>query len=112
MDGMAPDFSVASIEYQNGIVARVTCSIVAPIDKSLTIIGEDGVLEVANVRHDASPVYFRHIPGNGWRAGAERRLNLLREWLEGKMNWRLDALMSTGAICSPGWRLFLVRPAP
>ena len=89
LDRMAPDFSVASVEYQNGVVARVTCSIVAPIDKSLMIVGEDGVLEVANVRHDDSPVYFRPIPARGWRAGAERRLNLLREWLEGKMNWSL-----------------------
>ena len=89
VDRMAPDFSVGNIEYQNGVVARVTCSIMAPKDKSLTIIGEHGVLEVANVRHDDSPVYFRPIPARGWRAGVERRLNLLREWLEGKMNWSL-----------------------
>jgi predicted dehydrogenase len=87
VDKMAPDFSVASIEYLNGVVARVTCSVVAPIDKSLTIIGDDGVLEVANVRHDNSPVYFRPVPATGRRAGVERRLNLFRECLEGKMNW-------------------------
>jgi predicted dehydrogenase len=89
VEKMAPDFSVATIEYDNGIVARVTCSIVAPIDKSLTIIGEDGALEVANVRHDNSPVYFRPVPATGRRAGAERRLNLFREWLERRMNWIL-----------------------
>src|SRR2546423_1775035 len=43
VDRMAPDFSVSSIEYQNGLVARLTCSIVAPLDKSLTIVGEDGI---------------------------------------------------------------------
>ena len=89
VEKMAPDFSVGSVEYDDGVVARVTCSIVAPTDKSLTIVGDDGVLEVANVRHDASPVYSRPVPAMGRRGGAERRLNLFREWLEGKMNWIL-----------------------
>ena len=41
---MAPDFTVGCIEYADGVVARVTCSLVAPRDKSLTVIGDDGVL--------------------------------------------------------------------
>ena len=89
VEKIAPDFSVGSIEYDNGVVARVSCSILAPTNKSLTIIGENGVLEVANVRHDDSPVYFRPILATGRRAGVERRLNLLREWLEGRMTWVL-----------------------
>jgi predicted dehydrogenase len=82
VDGMAPDFSVGCIEYPEGIVARVTCSIVAPRDKSLTIIGDNGVIFTANVRNDASPVYVRRIPANRWDSAIERRMNSCQRWLE------------------------------
>lgn len=79
---MAPDFMVGCIEYPQGVVARVTCSLVAPQDKSFTIIGDNGVLSTPNVRNDASPVYFRNIPSNGAQAGMERRINQLHRWLK------------------------------
>jgi len=81
VEGMAPDFSVGCIEYAGGVVARVTCSLVAPHDKSLTIIGDEGVISTANVRDDVSPVFVRTIPSNGNHAGIERRVNRLRRWL-------------------------------
>ncbi len=40
----APDFSVACITFESGTVARLTCSIVAPHDHNLTLIGDDGIL--------------------------------------------------------------------
>jgi len=55
----APDFSVACIEFASGVVARLTCSIAAPPDRSLRIIGEDGVLFVKDCWDYGSPVYFR-----------------------------------------------------
>jgi hypothetical protein len=42
VDAMARDFSVGCIEYKDDVVARVTFSTVAPIDKSIMIIGEHG----------------------------------------------------------------------
>ncbi len=39
-----PDFSVACIKFASDVVARLTCSIVAPHDHTLTIVGDDGVL--------------------------------------------------------------------
>ena len=81
VDQMAPDFSVGCIEYQDGVVARVTCSLVAPHDKSLTIIGDDGVITTGNVRDDVGDVLVRKIPANGSRAGIERRVNSLRRKL-------------------------------
>src|SRR5439155_10439285 len=78
---MAPDFTVGCIEYADGVVARVTCSLVAPKDKSLTIMGDDGVISVANVRDDVCPVYVRPLPPNQIHAALERRLNRLRQWL-------------------------------
>lgn len=55
-DAMAPDFTVAGVEYGDGVAARVTCGLVAPRDKSLTIVGDEGVLMVANVRDERCAV--------------------------------------------------------
>lgn len=85
VDKMAPDFSVACIEYAEGVVARVTCGLIAPRDKSLTIIGDDGVIFTGNVRNDAGPVFVRKIPAHGRYAGLERQLNRLRTWLESRL---------------------------
>lgn len=51
-----PDYSVACIEFDSGIVARLTCSIVAPPDRSLRIIGDEGVLWVDDCWDYGSPV--------------------------------------------------------
>ena len=59
LPNMAPDFSVGCIEYDNGIVARVTCGLVAPRDKSLLIVGDEGYLLVNYLRNDHEPVYLR-----------------------------------------------------
>jgi predicted dehydrogenase len=85
VDRMAPDFSVGCIEYADGVVARVTCSLVAPRDKSLTIVGDDGIITTAYVRDDAGPVYLREIPSLGIYARLEHRLNPIRLWLEKRL---------------------------
>jgi predicted dehydrogenase len=82
VDQMAPDFSVGCIEYDNGIVARVTCSIVAPLDKSITIIGERGHLHTKYVRNDGSPVYIAATPPNRYMAGIATRLGHWRVKVE------------------------------
>jgi predicted dehydrogenase len=61
---MAPDFSVGCIEYKNDVLARVTCSVLAPSDKSLLIVGDNGVLYTKYVRNDASPVYIATTTSN------------------------------------------------
>ena len=43
-DLCAPDFSVATLVFESGVVARLTCSIVAPHDHSLRLIGDFGRL--------------------------------------------------------------------
>ena len=83
VDTMAPDFTVGCIEYAGGVVARVTCGLVAPKDKSLTIIGDHGILSVANVRNDVCPVYVRSLPAERFRVAIERRVNKWRQLLGG-----------------------------
>lgn len=85
VDSMAPDFSVGCIEYADNVVARVTCGLVAPRDKSITIVGDDGIITTALIRDDAGPVYLREIPSRGMHARLERRLNPIRLWLEERL---------------------------
>ncbi|WP_373355175.1 Gfo/Idh/MocA family protein [Pseudoroseicyclus sp. CXY001] len=65
-----PDLSTALIHFEAGPVARLTCSIVAPHDHRLRVIGEAGVLEVPRAWDNAAPVRFR------------RRMTLRRRLLE------------------------------
>jgi predicted dehydrogenase len=78
VDEMAPDLTVGCIEYPDGVVARLTCSLIAPRDKSITIIGDDGILSVPDVRDDAGPVYFESASA-GRLSSIERSLN---KWTE------------------------------
>lgn len=56
---LGPDFSCATLRFASGVVARVTLSIIAPPNHGLTIVGEEGVLEVADIWDFDSPVYIR-----------------------------------------------------
>lgn len=53
------DFSVATLFFENGPIARLTCSIAAPHDHSIRIIGDKGVLSVDQAWANAAPVKFR-----------------------------------------------------
>ena len=55
----APDFAVACIEFSSGVVARLTCGIIAPRDDSLRVIGDGGVLFVKSGSDPGSPVYIQ-----------------------------------------------------
>jgi predicted dehydrogenase len=54
-----PDSSVACVRYESGVVARLTCSITAPLDRSLTIIGKEGVLRIDDSWDYRSPIYIQ-----------------------------------------------------
>lgn len=56
IDDMAPDFTVGCIEFESNVVARITCSIVADRDRSLTIVGEKGTLYVKDAWDYSSPI--------------------------------------------------------
>jgi predicted dehydrogenase len=46
LDRTTADFTVGCIEFASGVVARLTCSIYAPHDHALRVIGDGGVLTV------------------------------------------------------------------
>lgn len=56
-----PDFSVACIDFADGVAARITCSWVAPRDHRFRIIGAEGEISVDNVFHDQSPVHIERF---------------------------------------------------
>ena len=58
-DAGTPDFSVAVLHFQSGLVARLTCSIAAPHNHGLMLVGDRGNLEVAEAWDNAAPVRFR-----------------------------------------------------
>lgn len=55
---MAPDYSVASLRFETGVVARLTCSVVAPHDHRLRIFGDEGTLSTQDCWFYRSPVEF------------------------------------------------------
>lgn len=72
-----PDFSVATLFFASGPVARLTCSITAPHDHRIRIIGDNGYLEVKEAWNNAAPVRFH------------RRLRIRRRLLEHPLGRRL-----------------------
>jgi predicted dehydrogenase len=61
LDMDSPDFSVACIQFASGVVARLTCSILAPHDHTLKIVGDNGVLSTSDSWNYRSPVYSRRM---------------------------------------------------
>ena len=56
---ISPDFSVACILFRSGVVARLTCGILAPHDHVMKVVGDDAVLYVPDSWDYRSPVYVR-----------------------------------------------------
>jgi len=53
-----PDFSVACITFESGVVVRLTCSSVAPYNHEIRIVGDKGVLRVEECQNISAPVYL------------------------------------------------------
>jgi predicted dehydrogenase len=62
------DFSVACIEFANGVVARLTCSIFATHDHELRIFGDKGIVSVEDCWDYGSPVYLQKRTKLGMKA--------------------------------------------
>jgi predicted dehydrogenase len=66
-----PDLSVGLLEFDGGIVARLSNSILAPANRSLRVIGADGVATLTDV-------WEYHAPVRISRTGAHFRPRLMR----------------------------------
>ncbi len=61
MEMDSPHSTVACIQFASGVVARLTCGILAPHNHSLTIVGDRSVLYTKESWTDRSPVYSRSM---------------------------------------------------
>lgn len=86
-----PDFSVACLDFDSGVVGRVTCSIAAPYDHRMRIIGNQGLLQADTYRHYACPVYLERFSKLTLNARKARtvRTNTVLQWLLGVGGRRL-----------------------
>lgn len=76
-----PDFSVACLCFRNGVTARLTCSIAAPYDHRLRVIGDKGVIAADTYRDDRCPVrlaHFTRLPLAGWLSHSVRNSTALQ----------------------------------
>jgi predicted dehydrogenase len=60
---IANDYSVTSLRFRDGGVARLTCGLAAPIDRGFHVQGEDGVVSVTDGWDYSSSVYLRSVDG-------------------------------------------------
>jgi predicted dehydrogenase len=77
----SPDMSVACIAFRSGVVARLTCSIVAPYDHRIRIVGDQGVLTADECWQYAGPVYlerFSQLSLNARKSRTVRSSSLLQ----------------------------------
>lgn len=92
-----PDYSVACLTFANGASARITCSVVAPRDHRMRVIGSAGELSSDSYRRYQADVYYekytkRTLTARKFRSLRERpalgrlfgiggrRLPLVRHW--------------------------------
>lgn len=55
----APDLSVGTLFFESGMVARLTCSILAPHDHALKVVCDEGVLTLGECWDNSAPLWFR-----------------------------------------------------
>jgi len=71
-----PDFTVACLEFDGGVAARLTNSIVAPHDHQFRVFCEDGVLSLSETWDFSAHVRSSPIPTTRFRRGAKKLLGL------------------------------------
>lgn len=74
------DMSSACIQFASGVVARLTCSIVAPHDHQIRVFGEEGTLSTDDCWKPRSPVRLRKrmtLRGRSFEMPLTRQLPLL-----------------------------------
>lgn len=77
-----PDYSVVNLHFANGASARITCSVVAPRDHRMRIIGDQGEVSSDSYRHYRAPVYLERYSKGSLSA---RKFQSVRSkpWLAG-----------------------------
>lgn len=95
-----PDFGVACITFESGVVARLTCSWVAPYNHAMQIVGDKGLLSIDECWNYSAPVYLDRYSKLKFRAERypiTKTFPFLKHWLAhhprvyppvNKVSWR------------------------
>src|SRR5262249_21003654 len=106
-----PDFTVACIEFESGTIARMTCGIVAPRNRSLTLIGDTGILHVEDMWNYGSPIHIRPREWNRDSMRGPLSTFLARIWR--KLVKHVELLKHLERLVNPhGRRYRLARAVP
>lgn len=111
-----PDYSVANLTFEGGAVARVTCSVVAPRDHRIRVVGRLGQISTDGYRQYRSPVQVERFTRTSLTARKFRSVRQSRSlgWLTGmrgrrvrlERNWKSEAVEGSFAGgLSPKFRL-------
>ncbi|PHS29943.1 MAG: oxidoreductase [Methylophaga sp.] len=84
VDRVAPDLSIACLVFESGIIARLTCSIIAPHNRELHIIGDEGVLKLRDCWENNSSILL------------QRRINIRRRTVDLPWVRKSPSLFSVG----------------
>lgn len=60
-DVLGDDFSCACLQFSSGVVARLTCSVLAPPNRSLTLVGSDAVISTGTCWRFEEPVFIQRL---------------------------------------------------
>lgn len=53
-----PDMSITCITFESGVVARMTCTLLAPHNHNMQMIGDKGILKIQEVLNYNAPIYI------------------------------------------------------
>lgn len=87
-DHMGPDFSVSCIRFASGLVARLTCSTIAPADHSIRVFGDEGTIATEDCWKPQSAVSLERRSGP-------------RGWVSPPIRTTVPLLRDPGAITTP-----------
>jgi predicted dehydrogenase len=80
-----PDFSVACVTFESGVVARLTCSLVGPYNHSMKIVGDTGTLSIHESWNFCAPVFIDRYSSLKFRAerySVTRDYPFIKHWLD------------------------------
>ena len=85
---LAPDFSVGCLTFESGVVARITCGLAAPRDRSFSAMGDKGTLVARDLWDNRSPI---HISSDDDRTFVQKVVNRIEHNVGRTLPFRLTA---------------------
>lgn len=83
---LAPDFSVGCLTFESGVVARITCGLAAPRDRSFSAMGDRGTLVLRDLWDNRSPI---HIAADDNRTFIQKLVNRIEHGIGRTLPFRL-----------------------